>query len=182
MDGGLDVSDATLLGGRAKSALTCSEHLHLPNPVHGWVVDMSKCLLLLLAVTQCVETAAAAPPQQAETPAAATATRWRAWRAPADTAATRLSPADAALRVEAIRRHAEEHFADREDRRYRAVLEQVWAFPLTGDLLAGRAFWAVLVPGFQSAHRLRTPRRHLDRGDAILGAVLLRHRCRPGGD
>ena len=103
---------------------------------------MSKCMPLLLALTLHVEIVAAVPRQQTETPADA-AMRWRAWRAPTGGVGTRLSPADAALRVEAIRRYAEEHFADLEDWRYRIALEGTWAFPLTGELLAGRAFWAV---------------------------------------
>ena len=104
---------------------------------------MSKYMPLLLTLTLCVEIAAAMPRGQGGAPAAA-ATRWRAWRSPADTVEARLSPADAALRVEAILHHAEEHFAaDLEDYRYRAALEAVWAFPLTGDLLTGHAFWAV---------------------------------------
>ena len=164
LDGGLDVSGTTLLG------------------VHGWVVDMSKSLLLLLAVTQCVETAAAAPPQQAETPAAATATRWRAWRAPrryrCDAAVSGgrrvANGGDTAPRGGTLRRPRRPAIP----RRARAGMG------VPSDRRSSRKERVLgrLLPGFQPDHRLRTPRRRLDRGDAILGAVLLRHRSRPGGD
>ena len=94
-----------------------------------------RLVVLLAAATLCVGIADAGPRQEPETrlaPEVADRTRWQPWRAPADTP---LSATQEALRADLIR-HIEETVA------VRRIDE---TFPLSGDLLAGRTFWAAVV-------------------------------------
>ena len=94
-------------------------------------------LLLFFVGTQpCVDTSYATQRMEAaDATVSATlvrATRWQPWRLPTDTP---LSAAQAALRADLIR-HVEEAVAVRR-------IEET--FPLAGDWLDGRAFWAAVV-------------------------------------
>ena len=103
----------------------------------GWFGMQTAVILLLIAVAPCVGTAQSTQRQGPGASGAFTgATRWQPWRRPADTP---LSAAQAELRVDLIR-HVE-----------MSVLfpptgfgsgEVLATFPLAGDLLDGRPFWA----------------------------------------
>ena len=91
--------------------------------------------LFLVGTGPCVETSYATQRQEAADSTASASTpavRWRAWRATTDTPLTALQ---AALRADLIR-HVEEMVAVRR-------IEET--FPLAGDLLDGRTFWAAVV-------------------------------------
>ena len=103
----------------------------------GWFGMQTAVILLLIAAAPCVGTAQSTQRQGPGASGAFTgATRWQPWRRPADTP---LSAAQAELRVDLIR-HVE-----------MSVLfpptgfgsgEVLATFPLAGDLLDGRPFWA----------------------------------------
>ena len=92
---------------------------------------MQRAVLLIGTVALCVGTTYAAQGQGASA-AFIGATRWQPWRAPADTS---LSAAQAELTADLIR-HVEMTVAIRDVRK---------TFPLVGDRLDGRTFWAAVV-------------------------------------
>ena len=93
---------------------------------------MQRAVILLIGtVALCVGTTYAAQGQGASA-AFIGATRWQPWRAPADTP---LSAAQAELTADLIR-HVEMTVAIRDVRE---------TFPLAGDRLDGRTFWAAVV-------------------------------------